>query len=284
MTIEFIPQKKKKKWILPLVILGAVVIAVLLFFATFHITRVEVVGNTQYADEDVERLTLDGFLHHNSIYLAKIKKTVQMDDIPFIERVEVEYVNSSTVRLHVIENLAIGRIEQQGAYYYFDVSGVILNVEVIEPASEEIVLGPDALEAENVRKDERDQSGQDTDFHPALTDYVPTITGLTDAAVSQGEKISVADEGVFQTILSLTKLLDRFGMEPDQVAFDEAGWMTLHFGSARIALGDDSHLEEKMSRASAILPQLTGEGLAGVLHLENYTGGEQNIVFTQDQA
>lgn len=287
---EAIFEKKKKKkrrlWMIPVFILFGFAVAVLMFFALFRVNTVEVVGSTQYADADVERMVLDGgFMHQNTIYLAKIKKTVVPEDVPFIQAIDIEYVDRSTVRLHVSENLAIGRIEQEGFYYYFDVSGVVLNVEstmLYEQEHAESTGGADVLQAETVQPGELEQTGSDTEFHPALTEYIPIVTGLTDDPVVLGKKIQVPDDSIFQTILTLTKLLDRFEIEPDRLDVDELGQITMYFGNARIALGDDELLEEKVSRASAILPQLIEEELSGVLHLDTYTAGQQNIIFTQD--
>ena len=284
MDDEILFGKKERKWLVPLGVVGGILLAVLLFFGLFYITKVEVVGNTQYSNADIERLALDGFLNHNSLYLTKIIKTVRTDGVPFIVAIDAEYVNSHTVRLHVSENLAIGRIEKEGFYYYFDVSGVVLNVEssMLEK-EEEAEAGAEALTADAFGRDEREQTGADTEFHPALTGFVPIIDGISDADLGEGRKIPVEDEGIFQTILSLTKLLDRFEMKPDLVHFADPDNVSLVFGNARVLLGDDSLLEEKMSRAAAILPQILAERLSGELHLESYTVGQQNIIFSRDE-
>ena len=48
---------------------------------------------------------------------------------------------------------------------------------------------------------------------------------------------------------------------------------------AGLAGCSESLLDEKMSRAAAILPQL--EGMEGVLHLETWSPGTVNIVFSR---
>ena len=67
---------------------------------------------------------------------------------------------------------------------------------------------------------------------------------------------------------------------PDRVEFSENLSMTLSYDQVRIGLGDDSLLEEKMTRVTAILPKLSG--LSGILHLEDFTEDTQNIIFDPD--
>ena len=123
-------------------------------------------------------------------------------------------------------------------------------------------------------------TAENVDFNPALTD-VPMITGITEKTPALDQKIEIRDESLLNTIQALTKLIDRYGITPEYVEFDEENNMTLHYGSIRIALGTDSNLEEKMSRVNAILPKLEGE--SGILHLEDFSEETQNIIFDRDQ-
>jgi cell division septal protein FtsQ len=118
-------------------------------------------------------------------------------------------------------------------------------------------------------------------FLPSLED-VPLITGLGVTEAKEGEKLKVADDSVFDQILSLVKVLNKLDLQPDSVELDDDLNMTLHFGQIRVVLGSDELLEEKMTRAAAILPQLGG--MSGVLHLETYTGATQNIIFDTDES
>ena len=106
---------------------------------------------------------------------------------------------------------------------------------------------------------------------------MPLITGLSFDSVAVGEILPVEDTSVFNTILALTRMIDRYDIQPDYVEFAEDQSMTLYYGNVKIALGTDQELEEKMTRVAAILPKL--DGLAGTLHLEDYTEETQNIIF-----
>ena len=55
---------------------------------------------------------------------------------------------------------------------------------------------------------------------------------------------------------------------------------TLYYGNIRVLLGQDTLLEEKIARVAAILPKLSNE--AGELHLEEFTSGTTQIIFSRD--
>ncbi|MGN0363825.1 MAG: cell division protein FtsQ/DivIB [Bilifractor sp.] len=122
------------------------------------------------------------------------------------------------------------------------------------------------------------QTGSGAEYHAALTD-VTRITGLTDEKLTVGQKVPVSDDSVFSTIQALSRLTSKFDIKPDKIAVDKDLNFTLYYngGDVRVLLGKDSLLEDKMTKAAAILPQLSG--MKGDLHLESYTEDTVNIVF-----
>ena len=64
--------------------------------------------------------------------------------------------------------------------------------------------------------------------------------------------------------------------------FNEDSEVTLYYEKIRILLGEDRETEEKISRAAAILPELSGK--SGELHLEEYNGSTENIIFSEDKS
>lgn len=148
-------------------------------------------------------------------------------------------------------------------------------------SSAEAEISPVKEEDTNAEDDSSNSDEQEETITPALTD-VPLITGLDVGEAKVGEKLEVKDSSVFQTIFALTKLIDKLDIQPDSVEFDSSLNMTLHYENVRIQLGSDDLLEEKMTRAAAILPDLTG--MSGVLHLENYSSDTENIIFDSDDS
>ena len=111
-----------------------------------------------------------------------------------------------------------------------------------------------------------------------MTD-VTRIIGLTDKKLTVGKAVPVSDNSVFSTIQALSRLISKFDIRPDKITFDNDQNITLYYndGKVKILLGKDTLLEDKMSKAAAILPQLSG--MEGTLHLETYTEDTVNIIF-----
>ncbi len=165
--------------------------------------------------------------------------------------------------------------------------------EVISESGEEIISGSTDGETEDdsdeaVSADSTEDSGvlqavmektSDTEFHPALTD-VTMVTGLTDQELKVGDTIETEDDSIFATIQALTKIISKLSIKPDSIELDEKYNMTLHYGDITVMIGQDSLLEEKMARVSAILPKLDGK--TGTLHLESFTSDTVNIVFDEE--
>ena len=118
-------------------------------------------------------------------------------------------------------------------------------------------------------------------FQADLTDIL-RVEGLVEkgTALHQGMKIVPKDKKIFSSIQALSKIVSKLEMKPDYVEITDGSHMSLHFGTIIIALGKDTNLETKMSRAAAIMEQLTG--MSGTLHLETYTDSTVNIVFETD--
>lgn len=278
-------RHRRKYWYVPiLVVLGILIGGSIFFFAYFYVQETEIVGNTRYTDDEIEQMTMSSFLRHNSLFLAYYEKSLDLEDVAFMDSIDIEYLDHNSVRLHVNEDNPIGYIEQSGLYYYFNVDGVVLESVVAETAeaadgTESVIASSseeeasDPLVADTVTEGE---SLSDTEYTPALTD-VPMVEGLTEETVAVGDTIQVSDESIFQTLLALTRMMSKFEINADIVSLDSDYNITLYYDDTVVMLGPDTLMEEKMTKVAAILPQILGQ--AGTLHLENYTEDTINIIF-----
>ncbi|NCC42316.1 MAG: hypothetical protein EOM18_01710 [Clostridia bacterium] len=148
--------------------------------------------------------------------------------------------------------------------------------EETKESSEQSQQAAQSLTAEEVVGNE-----DATEFHAAVTD-VPRVIGLYTGTVQLGQKIPAEDDSVFNTILGITRIVEKYEILPEMVYFDETLEITLVYnnGSIHCKLGKDTLLEEKITRVAAILPKL--EGMTGILHLEGYTEDTTNIIFSQE--
>lgn len=223
------------------VILGAV-----LYVKTkYTVTHVIVNGNSHYTDDQIRDFVMRKPYEFNSLYLRFKYDDQSVEDIPFVEKMDVEIVSADTIKINVYEKAMAGYVEYLGHYMYFDKDGI-----VVESSSEKI---------------------------PG----VPFVTGLKYNHVVLHEPLPVKDSGVFLQILNIAQLLKKYEISTDRISFDTMGNITLYFGKARVSLGSNDYIDEKINEMHLLLTKLYG--YSGVLHMENYTGEEVNFSFDKDE-
>jgi len=219
----------------------------LLYFAFYYFTvkTVTVEGNVHYSDEEIREMVLGGRLGNNSLYLSLKYRNRQIEDVPFIETMDVDIVSNDTVKITVFEKTMAGYVEYMDRYFYFDKDGTV-------------------VESSNIR-----------------TIGIPQIKGLEFDHIVLLEKLPVEDETIFNHILDISQLMDKYGISAEQIYFDRDYKITLHFGDARIKLGGTEYIDEKIMELKMILPSI--EGKKGTLHMENYTPDSSGVTFELEE-
>lgn len=122
-----------------------------------------------------------------------------------------------------------------------------------------------------------------TKFKAAVTD-VPRIIGITtkEGGIGMGDTIPAVADGIYNTILGITRMVEKYEILPEMVCFDENQEIILVYNNGNIHcnLGKDALLEEKITRVAAILPKL--KDFTGILHLEDYDTDITNIIFSKE--
>lgn len=137
-------------------------------------------------------------------------------------------------------------------------------------------------EVQMIQAEEVNQGNENaTEFHAAVTD-VPRVLGITEGSVSLGEKIDAVDQSVFNTVLGITRMVEKYEILPEIVLFNENLEITLVYqeGNIHCELGKDTLLEEKITRVAAIMPKM--KEYTGILHLEDYAEDTTNIIFSKE--
>jgi len=230
------------KKLLVAVILVAGISGVLLFlWKKYTIANVYVEGNVHYSEEEIKEMVMDSSLSGNSLYLSLKYKNKGVENIPFVDVMDVTILAPDTVKITVYEKALAGYIKYLDTYMYFDKDGCV-------------------VESSNIR-----------------TVGVPLITGLKFEHVVLGELLPVEDREIFGRILNLTKLLNKYELIADKIHFHSQGEVTLYFGTVKVALGkEQSHLEDRIMRLPKYLPVV--EGKKGTLQMEKYE--EENVKYT----
>lgn len=238
---------KKKTVILAVaiaVLLTALGIAAAQILQHYQVTTVYVEGNIHYTNEEIMNMVMEGKLGDNSLYLSMKYKNKGVEGVPFVQTMDVDILSPDTIKITVYEKALAGYIEHLGRYMYFDKDGIVVE------ASDERTAG------------------------------IPQVTGLTFSHIVMHEKLPVENPEVFEDILDITQLLNKYGIQADKIRFDKTMHKTLYFGDARVSLGSNDNIGEKIMKLKAILPEL--EGKKGLLRMDNYSEEVQNITFEVD--
>lgn len=223
---------------------GILLAGILFFFIYFKVEHVEIQEGSHYSKGEVQEMALKGPLAFNSV-LAPILYSRPVENMAFLEAIEVDQVNRNTILVSVKEKKPVGCIKYLDCYMYFDRAG-----KIIESSIE-------------------------------LDRKVPYFDGLDVESVVIGEVLPVK-ETVLNTAVSLVRIFQKNDTIPDHIVFDSKSNITLQYEDVQAELGKDMYLEEKMARLLAILPKLTGK--KGILHLESVTAsGNRNITFEEEK-
>lgn len=231
--------KTVKKLIVVLAALAVLFILGLSFAGVFRVRQVTVTGNAYYTKEEVVDLLLDEGSLQNTLLVYLRYKYQEHPEIPFIDDFEVTMDSWQSLKIRVYEKNMVGYVRYLGQDVYFDKDGI-----VVESSTQEL-------------------------------EGIPQISGVTFDSLAIHQPLSVEDPTIFDTILSITKLLTKYDLDPDEIRFGAGGELFLQLGDVKVALGTGENLDEKISR----LKQLEGnlKDKSGTLHMENYTDETTHI-------
>lgn len=246
-----IKEKRRKQKLLKKVLIGILVFMILSVIAVFVVVNVFVVknvrveGNELYDEQLITDTVLNDEYSWNSLYVLLKYTFIDIENVPFIDTMEVSLADPQTLRIKVYEKGMLGYlyIAAIGENAYFDKDGFVVET------STRIIEG------------------------------VPKIEGITCDEVVLYEKLPI-DNQKLRELLTLTQTLKRDSLDPDIIHFGLKESPVLSYGNKEVWLGSIELLTQKVSRLKEIMPNL--EGLAGILHMEDWTEESANIIFEKE--
>ena len=242
---DFIPHLQLK--IRLIIALGIIVVLLsVVYFLLIHyeVRNVVVEGNKHYSSKEIQDMVMTGYLGDNSLYLSMKYKNKEISDIPFIETMDIIVTSNDTIKIMVYEKSLAGFVEYLGRYMYFDNDGVVIEAAKVP------------------------------------TKGIPQVIGLEFDHIVLYEKLPVDNDAIFQDILTITKLLNKYNMICEKIQIDANYQITLGYGKVKVNIGKLENLEEKLMQLPYILPSLEGE--SGTLDLQNYTSDKKSITFEKE--
>lgn len=223
---------------------AAVLVGIIFFFSFFHVSKVEVMENEHYTKDEIQEMVLTGAFSSNSILAPLTCSRENVQDIPYVEGYSVARSGRNSIVISVRNKNIVGCIPYLDSYIYFDRTGTFVESARSREAS------------------------------------VPYFDGIQVSRAVMNEKLPIKDT-VLNTAVALSTFFAKNDMIPDHIQFDEDYSISLLYGDITVRLGKDKYLEDKMSRATAILPQIAGE--KGVLHMENITENSKTVTFEKEK-
>lgn len=229
-----------KKLLLILLILG---IPSILFISTFYMKKIEIVGTRRYTSEQITDALLQTKLDSNSLYLY-LKHQYFVDvRLPFVEKIDVKMTDTHTITAYVYEKMVAGCVEFMGEYMYFDKDGIM-----VESSSKRL-------------------------------EDIPVIKGLKFNKIMLGEKLEVQKDELFDVIINLTQLIQKYKIDVDRITFSSNYEVTMDCDDIRVLLGKKSTYDEALSELKNILKEAKGMDIT--LDMRNYVKGTQTIIGKQ---
>lgn len=224
-----------------------IVLAAVYFYIlnNYTITTIYVDGNVHYTDEEIIDMVMGEAFADNSIFLSMKYRNRGVDDIPFVQTMDVSVESKNSVRITVYEKAVAGYVAYLGRYMYFDKDGI-----VVETSEEK-------------------------------TEGVPQVTGLAFDHVILYEPLPVENDEIFGNILNITQLLDKYDLPVDKIYFSPDYQVTILFDHVRVAMGDSFDIDEKIMRLSSMLPNLIGK--SGTLNMTDFSEDEDTFSFEMDK-
>ena len=232
---------KKRKIIILAALL--VILLLVLYVQSFDLKTIKVVGTEATTPEMIEQAVKEYAPLNNTLLLWTKERFQPLEDIPFVSKVDIDIDSKNQITVTVYEKSLAGCVEYMNGYVFFDKDGIILD------AGDQLIAG------------------------------VPCIRGLTFDSWEMGERLPITDRSKFNSILSITQLVEKYKLNIDGIRFTPEDEIVLMRGNIDIELGAGDNLPVQMMNLSAILDGL-GD-MEGVLYMKDFNSENETASFSK---
>lgn len=231
----------KKHWIVLFILV--VILGTLAYLSTWTVDKVQVEGCEIVNTQSVSDAMKEEAPLDNTLLLYIKSKMNKLKDLSFVSKMDLELTDKNTVTVTVYEKSIAGCVLYKGDYVYFDKDGIVL------------------------------------DSSKRRVGSAPLIKGLTFTEWSIGKKLPSDDDKKFQTILTITQLVEKYDLEIDGIKFTAENEIVLQHGGITIELGEGEYLAVQMMNLGNILKNL--EGMSGTLYMKDFDSENATASFRQ---
>ncbi|MBQ9199022.1 MAG: cell division protein FtsQ/DivIB [Lachnospiraceae bacterium] len=231
---------KKRYFLLGILV---ILIAAFIYVSSFKIKEIRVSGCSKVDEQVIIDAVRNKSYVNNTIVLYIQNKIKPIGDIPFVTKIDIDFISKNEISVTVYEKSVAGCVEYMDGYVYFDKDGIVLE------SSQEIIEG------------------------------IPCIRGLNFTEWEMGKKLPIDNESKFKSILSITQLIDKYELDIDGIKFTAENEIILMHDGITIELGKGDNLAIQMMNLGSILENL--EGMEGVLYMKDFDSNESTASFSK---
>ena len=125
-----------------------------------------------------------------------------------------------------------------------------------------------------------DKDGIVVENSRAKYEDVPEISGIRFNNIVLHSAIPVENNKVFDLILDVTQLIDKYKLNVYSIRISDAMEVTLYISNFRVDLGTGSELSNKIAALSDIIPSM--EDIPGELNMREYNSNGYGYIFKKD--
>ena len=153
---------KKRYFLLGILV---ILIAAFIYVSSFKIKEIRVSGCSKVDEQVIIDAVRNKSYVNNTIVLYIQNKIKPIGDIPFVTKIDIDFISKNEISVTVYEKSVAGCVEYMDGYVYFDKDGIVLE------SSQEIIEG------------------------------IPCIRGLNFTEWEMGKKLPIDNESKFKSIL-----------------------------------------------------------------------------------
>lgn len=181
---------------------------------------------TRYTDEELTSKLVTKDTDQITFLMYLRYKFKEQPKIPFIESLDVSMEDLNTIKVTVYEKTVVGCVEMMDSYMYFDKDGI-----VVESSKDRI-------------------------------ENVPLVTGLKFDKIVLYEKLTIQKEALFETILNLTHLIQKFAIDVDKLYINSSNEVVLYCGGNEVLLGKRDFYDDQIAALQSVLKSAENQKLS----------------------
>ena len=220
-------------------------VLLLIILSVFHskcqLTSVKVLNNTTvYSDEEIKQMVFTSPMDKYAV-LFRARWFLQGENIiPFVEKIDAVLTDRNSIELTVYEKRIIGCVQVMGQFFYFDRDGL-----VAESSSRQV-------------------------------EGIPLVTGLEFENIVLHHTLNVQRASLYNVILNLTRLIELYEIDVDQISFLYDNSVVLHCGETEVRLGKHESYDSALASLNEIIAKLDNKNM--ILYMENYSESNKDVI------